>query len=130
MKSPLAFAIRPTSLNEVIGQKHLLGEDSFLLQSVAKNRPFSMIFFGPPGTGKTTLAEAYAKSLKIHYVSLNAVTASKKDLEVAVDEAKIWRPCILIMDEVHRLDKITFYPMWRTVLLSCLAPRRPIPISP
>ena len=106
MKSPLAFAIRPTSLNEVIGQKHLLGEDSFLLQSVAKNRPFSMIFFGPPGTGKTTLAEAYAKSLKIHYVSLNAVTASKKDLEVAVDEAKIWRPCILIMDEVHRLDKV------------------------
>ena len=64
-----------------------------------------MIFFGPPGTGKTTIAEAYARSLGIHSVTLNAVTASKKDLEIAVDEAKIWKPCILIMDEVHRLDK-------------------------
>ena len=64
-----------------------------------------MIFFGPPGTGKTTIAEAYAKHAKVHYVSLNAVTANKKDLERAVEEAKIWKPCILIMDEVHRLDK-------------------------
>ena len=76
-----------------------------MMKSVEKKIPFSMIFFGPPGTGKTTIAEAYAKSLNIHFVSLNAVTANKKDLEMAVEEAKIWRPCILIMDEVHRLDK-------------------------
>ena len=105
MAAPLAFTVRPKGLDEVIGQTHLLGSDSFLVKSVEKKTPFSMIFFGPPGTGKTTIAEAYAKSLKIHFVSLNAVTATKKDLEIAVDEAKIWRPCILIMDEVHRLDK-------------------------
>ncbi|MBO5529126.1 MAG: replication-associated recombination protein A [Bacilli bacterium] len=105
MRQPLAFAVRPQSLTDVIGQRHLLGEDSFLIKSVEKKIPFSMIFFGPPGTGKTTLAEAYARSMQIHYVSLNAVTASKKDLEAAVEQAKIWRPCILIMDEVHRLDK-------------------------
>lgn len=105
MAAPLAFLVRPQSLHDIIGQAHLLGPDSFLMKSVEKKTPFSMIFFGPPGTGKTTIAEAYAKSLKIHFVSLNAVTATKKDLEIAVDEAKIWRPCILIMDEVHRLDK-------------------------
>ncbi|MCR5348667.1 MAG: replication-associated recombination protein A [Bacilli bacterium] len=105
MRSPLAFAVRPKSLDEVIGQKHLLSPGSFLLKSVEKKAPFSMIFFGPPGTGKTTIAEAYAQSLGVHFISLNAVTASKKDLELAADEAKIWKPCILIMDEVHRLDK-------------------------
>lgn len=105
MKQPLAFALRPKTLDEVIGQKHLLGDDSFLKRSVAKKTPFSIIFFGPPGTGKTTIAEAYARELKLHSVTLNAVTCNKKDLEIAVDEAKIWRPTILIMDEVHRLDK-------------------------
>ena len=105
MRQPLAFAVRPKELHEVIGQGHLLGKDSFLMKSVEKKTPFSMILFGPPGTGKTTLAEAYARSLKLHSVCLNAVTCSKKDLEIAVDQAKIWKPCILIMDEVHRLDK-------------------------
>ncbi len=105
MRTPLAFAVRPKNLDDIIGQAHLLGPDSFLRKSVEKKIPFSLVFFGPPGTGKTTIAEAYAKSLGAHYVSLNAVTATKKDLEIAVDEAKIWRPCLLIMDEVHRLDK-------------------------
>ena len=105
MKQPLAFSLRPKTLDEVIGQKHLLGEDSFLKRSVDKKTPFSLIFFGPPGTGKTTMAEAYARELKLHSVTLNAVTCNKKDLEMAVEEAKIWRPTILIMDEVHRLDK-------------------------
>ena len=105
MRKPLAFAVRPTGLDGVIGQSHLLGPDSFLRKSVEKKTPFSLIFFGPPGTGKTTIAEAYARSLGVHFISLNAVTATKKDLEIAVGEAKIWKPCILIMDEVHRLDK-------------------------
>ena len=64
-----------------------------------------MVFFGPPGTGKTTIAEAYAKTLKVHYIALNAVTTSKKEMEQAVEEAKVFHPCIVIMDEVHRLDK-------------------------
>lgn len=105
MREPLAFRMRPKTLDEVIGQTHLVGEGSFLRKSVEKKTPFSMIFFGPPGTGKTTIGEAYARSLGIHFVSLNAVTCSKKDMEGAVEEAKIWRPTILIMDEVHRLDK-------------------------
>ncbi len=105
MQEPLAFRVRPETLDDVVGQAHLVGKDSFLRKSVESRSLFSMIFFGPPGTGKTTIAEAYAKSMKVHYVSLNAVTCSKKDMEVAVGEAKIWHPCILIMDEVHRLDK-------------------------
>ena len=105
MFQPLPFRVRPNSLDEVVGQSHLVGKNSFLRKSIEKKSLFSMIFFGPPGTGKTTIAEAYAKHAKVHYVSLNAVTANKKDLERAVEEAKIWKPCILIMDEVHRLDK-------------------------
>ena len=105
MQEPLAFRVRPTSLDEVVGQVHLVGEGSFLRKSVESKSLFSMIFFGPPGTGKTTIAEAYAKSMKVHFVSLNAVTCTKKDMEAAVGEAKIWHPCIVIVDEVHRLDK-------------------------
>ena len=105
MLEPLPFRVRPKSLDEVVGQAHLVGKDSFLRKSIEKKTLFSLIFFGPPGTGKTTIAEAYARHAKTHFVSLNAVTANKKDLERAVEEAKIWKPCILILDEVHRLDK-------------------------
>ncbi|MBP5091318.1 MAG: replication-associated recombination protein A [Bacilli bacterium] len=102
---PLAFRVRPTNLNEVIGQKGLVGPDGFLTKSVEKKSLFSLILFGNPGTGKTTIAEAYAKTMKVHFVTLNAVTTSKKEMEAAVAEAKLWHPCIIIVDEVHRLDK-------------------------
>lgn len=105
IKEPLAFRIRPQSLDEVIGQLPLVGPDGFLRKSVEKKSLFSLVLFGPPGTGKTTIAEAYAKSLGVHYVRLNAVTTSKKEMESSLMEAKLWHPCILIMDEVHRLDK-------------------------
>ena len=105
MFEPLAFRIRPKTLDDVVGQSALVGPESFLRKSLDQKALFSFIFFGLPGTGKTTIAEAYARSMKIHYVSLNAVTCSKKDMEQAVEDAKIWKPTILIMDEVHRLDK-------------------------
>ena len=98
---PLAFRIRPNNLDEVVGQEALVGPNGFLRKSVEKKALFSLILFGNPGTGKTTIAEAYAKTLKVHFVSLNAVTTSKKEMEAAVEEAKLWHPCILIVDEVH-----------------------------
>lgn len=105
MISPLAFRLRPKDLSDVIGQTHLVGSDGFLTRSVKSGVPISSIFYGPPGTGKTTIAEAYAKSLKIHYIKLNAVTSNKKEMEQAIEEAKIFHPTIIIMDEVHRLNK-------------------------
>ena len=85
---PLAFRIRPNNLDEVMGQEALVGPNGFLRKSVEKKALFSLILFGNPGTGKTTIAEAYAKTLKVHFVSLNAVTTSKKEMEAAVEEAK------------------------------------------
>lgn len=105
IQKPLAYRIRPKTLDEVVGQLPLVGPSSFLNKSVQEKIPFSFIFFGPPGTGKTTIAEAYAKSLGLHAVKLNAVTCTKKDMESAVEQAKLWKPTILIVDEVHRLDK-------------------------
>lgn len=105
MQKPLAARIRPTSLYEVIGQKHLVGEDGILTNSVKTHTLFSAIFFGPPGVGKTTIAEAYAKSLNVKYVKLNAVTSNKKELESAIEECRLFPAAFIIMDEVHRLNK-------------------------
>jgi len=105
MKEPLAFRMRPTSLDDVIGQKELVGENGFLRKSVLKKAPFSMILFGPPGTGKTTIAIAYAKSMGIHYEMINAVTTDKKEMMGAIEDAKLFGHALIIVDEVHRLDK-------------------------
>ena len=105
MNAPLAFRMRPTSLAEVLGQTHLVGPSGFLTNAVNKRTLVSVILFGPPGCGKTTIAEAFARSLDIHFIKINAVTASKKELEAAIDEAKMFHPAIMIVDEVHRLPK-------------------------
>lgn len=102
---PLAFLVRPQNIDEVIGQGHLLGKDALLRRSIETKTIFSIIFFGPPGCGKTTIAEAYAKSMGVHYIKLNAVTDNKKKLEDAISEAKLYDTCYLIIDEVHRLNK-------------------------
>ncbi len=105
MNKPLAFRIRPNNLDEIIGQKNLVGENGFLRNSLNAKTPISFILYGPPGTGKTTIAEAYAHSLNAHLIKLNAVTSNKKDIEEAIAEAKFYNPTIIIIDEIHRINK-------------------------
>ena len=105
MNKPLAFRTRPKTLTDIIGQEDLVGENGFLTNSVKAETPISFILYGPPGTGKTTIAEAYANSLKAHTIKLNAVTSNKKDIEQAILEAKLYPTTIVIIDEIHRINK-------------------------
>lgn len=105
MKQPLAFRMRPTHLDDIIGQQHLIGEGKVLRKCLDAKRLFSMIFYGPPGTGKTTLAMVLANELGMPYRLFNAVTGNKKDLETIFQEAKFYEGLVVIIDEVHRLNK-------------------------
>lgn len=105
MIKPLAFRMRPKKLEDVIGQEELVGEHGFLTSSVNKKIPLSFILFGEPGTGKTTIAECYANSLGAHYTLINAVTSNKKDIIDAIEASKNYSCSILIIDEIHRLNK-------------------------
>ena len=105
MIEPLAFRVRPNSLNEIFGQEHLIGENKIITKMIENKRLFSMIFYGPPGCGKTTLATTIANSLKIPYKIFNAVTGNKKDLDSIFLEAKLSNGLVLIIDEIHRLNK-------------------------
>ncbi|MBN8236736.1 replication-associated recombination protein A [Halobacillus kuroshimensis] len=104
-QQPLAYRMRPEDIHEIIGQSHLVDEGKTINRMVKAGRLASMILFGPPGTGKTSMATALAKSLRIPFKMLNAVTDKKKDMEAAVEEAKMHGRLVLILDEVHRLDK-------------------------
>ena len=105
MKEPLAFKLRPAKLDDVLGQEHLTGENMLLRRCVEQKRLFSMIFYGPPGCGKTTLAIALASELHLPYRMFNAVTGNKKDLVTLFEEAKLFPGLIIIIDEIHRLNK-------------------------
>ncbi len=104
-EQPLAYRMRPRSIKEVIGQKHLIGEGKIIHRMVNAKRLSSLILYGPPGIGKTSIASAIAGSTKYAFRTLNAVTNNKKDMEIVVEEAKMSGKVILLLDEVHRLDK-------------------------
>ncbi|MCB7068941.1 replication-associated recombination protein A [Caldibacillus sp. 210928-DFI.2.22] len=102
---PLAYRMRPRVLEEVAGQKHLVGKGKIIYRMVKARQLSSMILFGPPGVGKTSIASAIAGSTDYAFRMLNAVTNNKKDMEIVVEEAKMSGRVILLLDEVHRLDK-------------------------
>lgn len=101
----LANKLRPTFLNEVVGQKHLIGENKILSNLVKNKKIFNTIFYGKSGIGKTTIALALMNELKINYRILNATINSKKNFEVVFEESKIYDNLVLIVDEIHRMNK-------------------------
>lgn len=105
MQQPLAFRMRPRTIEEVVGQQHLVGEGKIIHRMVTAKMLSSMILYGPPGTGKTSIASAIAGSTKYAFRILNAATDSKKDLQIVAEEAKMSGTVVLLLDEIHRLDK-------------------------
>ena len=105
MNEPLAVKLRPNKLEDIIGQTHLIGDGKILSNLVNNKKIFSMILYGNPGIGKTTIALAIANELGFNYRCLNAVINNKKEFDIVVEEAKMYNGLILIMDEIHRLNK-------------------------
>ena len=105
MQQPLAYRMRPRNLDEVVGQQQLVGNGKIIRRMVDARMLSSMILYGPPGTGKTSIASAIAGSTNYAFRVLNAATDTKKDLQIVAEEAKMSGTVILLLDEVHRLDK-------------------------
>ncbi|WP_413476473.1 replication-associated recombination protein A [Latilactobacillus fuchuensis] len=105
MQQPLAYRMRPTNIDEIVGQTHLVGPQKIIRRMVNAKLLSSMILYGPPGTGKTSIASAIAGSTQYAFRMLNAATDSKKDLQIVAEEAKMSGTVILLLDEIHRLDK-------------------------
>jgi len=104
-EEPLAIKMRPHSIKEVIGQKHLIGENKVIYNLVKNKKIFSMIFYGKPGIGKTTIATAIVEELGVQYRMLNATINNKKDFDIVIEEAKMYHGMVVLMDEIHRLNK-------------------------
>ena len=109
-ESPLASRLRPTKLEEVVGQQHIIGKDKLLYRAIKADKLQSVIFFGPPGTGKTTLAKVIAKTTSAEFMQINATSAGKKDMEAVIEKAKqlqgmYGKRTILFIDEIHRFNK-------------------------
>jgi len=105
MEELLAIKLRPKQISDIIGQKHLVGEDKILYNLVKNKKLFSMILYGNPGIGKTSIAIAIINELGLRYRMLNAVINNKKDFDIVVEEAKMYNGLVLVMDEIHRLNK-------------------------
>ena len=121
-ESPLASRLRPTTLDEVVGQQHIIGKDKLLYRAIKADKLSSVIFYGPPGTGKTTLAKVIANTTSAEFTQINATVAGKKDMEEVVNKAKelkgmYQKRTILFIDEIHRFNKGQqdyLLPLWRT----------------
>ena len=109
-ESPLASRLRPTTLEEVVGQEHIVGKDKLLYRAIKADKLTSVIFYGPPGTGKTTLAKVIANTTSANFTQINATVAGKKDMEEVVKQAQgdlgmYGKKTILFIDEIHRFNK-------------------------
>ena len=109
-ESPLASRLRPTKLEEVVGQQHIIGKDKLLYRAIEADKLQSVIFYGPPGTGKTTLAKVIAQTTSAEFMQINATSAGKKDMEAVIEKAKqlqgmYGKRTILFIDEIHRFNK-------------------------
>ena len=109
-ESPLAARIRPATLDEVVGQQHIIGKDKLLYRAIRADKLSSLIFYGPPGTGKTTLAKVIANTTSAEFTQINATVAGKKDMEEVVKAARdtmgmYGKRTILFIDEIHRFNK-------------------------
>ena len=109
-ESPLASRLRPTTLEEVVGQQHIIGKDILYYRAIKADKLSSIIFYGPPGTGKTTLAKVIANTTSADFQQINATIAGKKDIEQIVAQAKnklgmYHKKTILFVDEIHRFNK-------------------------
>ena len=109
-ESPLASRMRPVSLEEVVGQEHIIGKGKLLYRAIKADKMSSIIFYGPPGTGKTTLAKVIANTTSARFCQMNATVAGKKDMEEVVKTAQDYlgmygKKTILFVDEIHRFNK-------------------------
>ncbi len=109
-ESPLASRLRPVTLEEMVGQQHIIGKDKLLYRAIKADKLSSVIFYGPPGTGKTTLAKVIANTTSAEFTQINATVAGKRDMEAVVEKAKetlgmYQRKTILFVDEIHRFNK-------------------------
>ena len=105
MDKPLALKLAPVGMDDIVGQRHLIGKDKILTNLVKNKKLFSMILYGKPGIGKTSIANAMVHDLGVRYRFLNATVNTKKDLDIVIEEAKMYDGLVLIMDEIHRLNK-------------------------
>lgn len=105
MNEPLAIKLRPKTIDDIVGQQHLVGDNKIIRNMVKNNHLSSMILYGKPGIGKTSIATAIVNELKLNYRMLNAVINNKKDFDIVVEEAKMYNGMVVIMDEIHRLNK-------------------------
>ena len=108
---PLAYRMRPKSLDEYVGQEHIIGKDKLLYRTIKADRLSSLILWGPPGCGKTSLAKVISETTKYKFIRINAVTSGVADIKNAIEEADnpLLNPsgkCILFIDEIHRFNKL------------------------